>query len=72
MTDEHEPKARVDALPTMCVGHRMCVEIAPTVFRIDEWGCVEVIQPDVEGELVDQARQAVYRCPAKALLISNG
>jgi len=64
--------AEVEALPTMCLGHGMCVKIAPEVFRLDRWGCVEVIQKTVPDELVPRARIAVYRCPAKALLINEG
>lgn len=64
--------ARVEAIPTMCVGHGMCTELAPEVFRLDPWGCVEIIQSEVPPELLKQARDAVYRCPAKALLIDEG
>jgi ferredoxin len=42
------------------------------VFRVDKWGCVEVLDGDVPPELVARARNAVYRCPAKALLIDEG
>jgi ferredoxin len=64
--------ARVEAIHTMCLGHGMCEEIAPEVFRVDKWGCVEVLDGDVPPELVARARDAVYRCPAKALLIDEG
>ncbi|MDQ1489013.1 MAG: hypothetical protein QOJ23_1527 [Actinomycetota bacterium] len=64
--------ARVEAIHTMCLGHGLCEEIAPEVFRVDKWGCVEVLDGDVPPELVARARNAVYRCPAKALLIDEG
>jgi ferredoxin len=64
--------ARVDALPTMCLGYGRCVKIAPEIFRLDKWGCVEVIEAEVPEELIERARRAVYRCPTKALLIDEG
>ncbi|MDQ1503319.1 MAG: hypothetical protein QOD57_1046 [Actinomycetota bacterium] len=64
--------ARVEAIHPMCLGHGLCEENAPEVFRVDKWGCVEVLDGDVPPELVARARNAVYRCPAKALLIDEG
>jgi ferredoxin len=64
--------ARVEALHTMCVGHGICKEVAPEVFQLDKWGCVEVVQSEVPTELLERARTGVYRCPAKALLIDEG
>jgi ferredoxin len=64
--------ARVEAIHTMCVGHGLCAEVAPELFRVDKWGCVEVVLADVPAEVVARARAAVYRCPAKALLIDEG
>lgn len=64
--------ARVESLPTMCLGHKVCTEVAPEVFTVDKWGCVEVIENEIGEDLVPKAREAVYRCPAKALLITAG
>jgi ferredoxin len=56
----------------MCVGHGVCKEVAPEVFQLDKWGCVEIAEPEVPAELLERARTGVYRCPAKALLIDEG
>jgi ferredoxin len=64
--------ARVEALSTMCTGHGLCKRLAPEVFQLDKWGCVDVVQPEVPEEQLEQVRKAVYKCPAKALLINEG
>jgi ferredoxin len=51
----------------------MCVELAPEVFQLS-YGCVDIPKPNIDAtdtQLVARVRQAVYRCPAKALLISS-
>ncbi|HEV7688992.1 MAG TPA: ferredoxin, partial [Acidimicrobiia bacterium] len=48
--------ARVEAIHTMCLGHGLCAEVAPELFRVDKWGCVEVVLADVPAELVARAR----------------
>jgi ferredoxin len=63
--------ARVEAIPTMCLCHALCVEIAPEVFKV-RWGCVEVINSTPSPDLIPRVREAVYRCPAKALLVDEG
>lgn len=66
--------ARIEVLPTQCVGHGRCVKIAPEVFQL-RFGCVEVLQPIIakdDADLVKRARKAVYACPSKALLIDEG
>lgn len=66
--------ARIEVLPTQCIGHGRCVKIAPEVFQI-HYGCVEVREPEIDSsdaDLLRRARKAVYACPAKALLIDEG
>ena len=66
--------ARIEVLPTQCVGHGRCVKIAPEIFQL-RFGCVEVRQPVIgrdDPELLKRARKAVYACPSKALLIDEG
>ena len=70
---EADQVPRVEPIGTLCVGHGMCVELAPEVFHLS-YGCVDIPKPNIDGsdtELVTRVRQAVYRCPAKALLISS-
>ena len=38
--------ARVEALHTMCIGNKVCVELVPEVFQLDKYGCVDI--PDSE------------------------
>ena len=70
---EADQVPRVEPIGTLCVGNGMCVELAPEVFQLS-YGCVDIPKPNIDGsdtELVTRVRQAVYRCPAKALLISS-
>jgi ferredoxin len=64
--------ARVEALHTMCIGNKVCTELVPEVFQLDKYGCVDIPDSDVEKSMLPRVRDAVYRCPAKALLIDEG
>ena len=57
---------------TRCRGNRVCEEIAPEVFAVDDTGMAWVIEEDVPEELHVRVREAVYRCPAKALMVDDG
>ena len=64
---------KVRVLPTMCMSHRLCERIAPKVFKVDQFGFSwAIIEEDLPKELHTGAREAVYRCPAKALLVDDG
>lgn len=64
--------ARVEALHTMCIGNKVCVELVPEVFQLDKYGCVDIADSEVSEAMLPAVRDAVYRCPAKALLIDEG
>lgn len=56
----------------MCISNKVCAELVPEVFQIDRYGCVDIPDSEVAEEMVPRVREAVYRCPAKALLIDEG
>ncbi|WP_375432816.1 ferredoxin [uncultured Friedmanniella sp.] len=58
---------RVEAEPDVCIGAGNCVLSAPEVFDQDEDGIVQVLQAEVPAGQEDAAREAVERCPARAL-----
>jgi ferredoxin len=62
-------KVRVD--PDLCVGHGRCYALAPDVFGADDFGHAEVLAPEVDGELVDQARVGAENCPERAISLEE-
>ncbi len=61
-----------EVVPSRCMGHKMCERIAPEVFRVDEYDMAWVINENPPPELYAKVREAVYRCPTKALLVDDG
>jgi ferredoxin len=59
---------RVD--PIACEGRGLCAEILPELITLDDWG-FPVIQGDVPGPLVEDAREAVGLCPKLALKLER-
>lgn len=57
---------------TRCRGNKLCQRIAPEVFQVDDTGMSWVVDDDPPDELHDKVRDAVYRCPAKALMVDDG
>jgi ferredoxin len=60
---------RIEATPDVCIGAGNCVLAAPELFDQDDDGIVQVLQPEVPAELESEAREAVERCPARALAL---
>jgi ferredoxin len=58
-------KARVD--PTKCQGYGICVELAPRHFVFDDWGFVQAIQVDANGEHAQSVSRAIDQCPIRAI-----
>jgi len=59
---------RVD--PVLCDGFGHCVELAPELVTLDEWGYPIVTPepfPKSHAELVASARHAIRGCPRSAL-----
>ncbi len=63
---------RPEVIPSRCMGHRFCERICPEVFKVDDYGMAWVINEEPSPELHAKVREAVYRCPAKALLVDEG
>jgi ferredoxin len=57
---------------TRCRGNRVCEEVAPEVFQVDDLGLAWVVDEDPSDELHAKVRDAIYRCPAKALMVDDG
>lgn len=53
-----------------CQSHGQCEYAAPEVFRIDDDGDLEVLEPRPPGAQRDLVRQAVQNCPTGALTVS--
>lgn len=60
---------RIEASPEVCIGAGNCVLSAPDLFDQDDDGIVLVLQAEVPAELEDEAREAVERCPSRALAL---
>ena len=50
-----------------CVLTGMCESVAPQLFEIQD--DLVVLQPEVDGELVELARRAARECPTRALTV---
>lgn len=62
---------RVRADHERCEGYGTCAELLPSVFRLDEWGYVDVGDGVVPAADEARARQAVSECPMGALSIEE-
>ena len=65
------PERRLRWNPTTCTAAGYCVEVAPELIFLDEWG-----YPVVEGRALSDpelahARRAVAVCPRQALLVQE-
>lgn len=56
------PKKKVVVNPDACIGCGICASIAPEVFKMNEEGKSEVINPDGAN-----ATEAVAACPVGAI-----
>jgi len=54
-----------------CEGNARCVELAPTVFRVDEQDQLQVLVEAPGPELRAAVEAAVARCPRQALMIDD-
>jgi ferredoxin len=59
-------------IQTRCRGNRVCEELAPDVFHVDDTDMAWVVDEEPDESLHGQVRDAVYRCPAKALMVDDG
>jgi ferredoxin len=54
-----------------CQGHGRCYALAPEVFGPDEEGYGIVLQADVSGQALEQARLGEQGCPEAAIRIEE-
>ena len=59
-------------IPTRCRGNGVCERLVPEVFQVDDNKMAWVIDEDPDESLHIRVRNAVYRCPAKALMVDDG
>jgi ferredoxin len=52
-----------------CVGSRICVAIAPKVFRLSEDGQASVV--DAGGDIIGNIRMAEEACPVSAIAVKE-
>ncbi len=63
--------ATVEVNHDVCIVSGMCASLAPEIFDIDDDGTtLEVLQPSVGGELIDQAVGAEACCPVSAIKVT--
>jgi ferredoxin len=69
---EESRAMRPIVIPTRCRGNKVCEGLVPEVFQVDEFDMAWVVDDNPPDELHDRVRDAVYRCPAKALMVDDG
>ncbi|HVB05795.1 MAG TPA: ferredoxin [Acidimicrobiales bacterium] len=55
----------------ICVGHAICEDVAPDLFRVDEHGIAHVLVDPVPDGRIEAARTAMLRCPAEAITLTG-
>ena len=64
--------ATVEVNHDVCIVSGMCASLAPEVFDIDDDGLkLEVLQPTLPPELLEQARSAEACCPVEAITVTE-
>jgi ferredoxin len=53
----------------LCVGHGLCVELAPHWFEMDEHGIAHVLIDEVPEDELIEAKAAVLCCPSEAIFL---
>lgn len=63
--------SRVKVDRERCVSSGVCESLAPEVFELDDDGVLQVLRDEpADGEL-DDVRDAVQQCPARALALTE-
>ena len=63
--------SRVQVDRERCVGSGVCESLAPEVFEVDDDGALVVHKPEPADEELDDVRDAVQQCPARALALEG-
>jgi ferredoxin len=54
-----------------CEANAICVGIQPAVFHLDDDDVLHILVDEVPAGMEDDVRQAVNRCPKRALFITD-
>lgn len=60
---------RIEVDLDKCVGSRICVAIAPKVFRLNEDGQASVV--DAPEDVIENIRMAAEGCPVSAITVKE-
>ena len=63
--------SRVQVDRERCVGSGVCESLAPDVFEIDDDGVLQVHREEPAADELDDVRDAVQQCPARALVLDG-
>ena len=63
--------SRVQVDRDRCVGSGVCESLAPEVFEVDDDGALVVHRPEPDAAQLDDVRDAVQQCPARALALAE-
>lgn len=63
--------SRVQVDRERCVGSGVCESLAPEVFEIDDDGVLQVHRDEPDPDQLDDVRDAVQQCPARALALEG-
>ncbi len=71
LPEDETPSVRLEIDWTRCAAHGLCGEVAPGLVRLDENGYPIVADADIPRPLLAEAREAVEKCPALALRLTE-
>lgn len=54
-----------------CIGCGLCESVCPKVFRMNEEGIAEAIETELEGSIVEDAKEAEAQCPVDAIKVEK-
>ncbi len=63
--------SRVQVDRERCVGSGVCESLAPDVFEVDDDGLLMVHREEPDADQLEDVRDAVQQCPARALALSE-
>ena len=62
---------RLQVNPIACAGRGLCVEVAPELISLDDWGYPIIRRGDIAPGLLADAREAIRVCPKLALSLRD-
>lgn len=71
VSEDETSNLRLEVDWTRCAAHGLCGHLAPGLVRLDENGYPMIADTDIPHRLVPDAQEAVEKCPALALRLSE-